>query len=157
MAGRVVRRAAGVGAMGWLREGRAKSALPTFSGRQGRAPQGARGADRAIQNCPPLRGSARLLVPHSPYMASRYFREPKGNAVASNEQLARFAKVPKREFMRRGINQHTLEKICRREPMRAVKLEKCLNALVEYERGSCVGLSKPWSFCSSGGYLLADA
>ena len=60
----------------------------------------------------------------------------KGNAVASDEQLARIAKVPKREFMRRGINQHTLEKICRREPVRAVKLEECLKALEEYERGS---------------------
>jgi hypothetical protein len=60
----------------------------------------------------------------------------KGNAVASDEQLARIAKVPKREFMRRGINQHTLEKICRREPVRAVKLEECLKALDEYERRS---------------------
>ena len=59
----------------------------------------------------------------------------KGNAVASDEQLARIAKVPKREFMRRGINQHTLEKICRREPVRAVKLGKCLKALEECERG----------------------
>jgi hypothetical protein len=60
---------------------------------------------------------------------------PKGTAVADDEQLARIAKVPKREFMRRGINQHTLEKICRREPVRAVKLAKCLNALEEYEQG----------------------
>jgi hypothetical protein len=61
--------------------------------------------------------------------------KPKGNAVADEEQLARIARVPKREFMRRGINQHTLEKICRREPVRAVKLAKCLNALEEYEQG----------------------
>jgi hypothetical protein len=61
---------------------------------------------------------------------------PKGNAVADEEQLARIAKVPKREFMRRGINQHTLEKICRREPVRAVKPAKCLKALEEYEQGS---------------------
>jgi hypothetical protein len=60
---------------------------------------------------------------------------PKGNAVANDEQLARIAKVPKREFMRGGINQHTLEKICRREPVRVAKLSKCLNALEEYERG----------------------
>jgi hypothetical protein len=57
----------------------------------------------------------------------------KGNAVADDEQLARIASVPKREFMRRGINQHTLEKICRREPVRAIKLAKCLKALEEYE------------------------
>jgi hypothetical protein len=59
--------------------------------------------------------------------------KPRGNAVATDEQLARIAKVPKREFMRRGINQHTLEKICRREPVRAVKLAKCLSVLDEYE------------------------
>jgi hypothetical protein len=57
----------------------------------------------------------------------------KGNAIADEEQLARIAEVPRREFMRRGVNQHTLEKICRREPVRAIKLEKCLKALEEYE------------------------
>jgi hypothetical protein len=44
----------------------------------------------------------------------------------TDEQLKRVATVPKREFMRRGINQHTLEKICRKEPVRALKLAKCL-------------------------------
>jgi hypothetical protein len=58
----------------------------------------------------------------------------KGNALADDEQLARIARVPKREFMRRGINQHTLEKICRQEPVRAIKLAKCLKILEEYER-----------------------
>ena len=57
----------------------------------------------------------------------------KGNAVATDEQLERIARVPKREFMRRGINQHTLEKICKRVPVRAGKLEDCLRALEEYE------------------------
>ena len=57
----------------------------------------------------------------------------KGNAVADDGQLARIAKIPKREFMRRGINQHTLEKICKREPVRAAKFAKCLKALEEYE------------------------
>jgi hypothetical protein len=51
----------------------------------------------------------------------------KGYAIATEEQLARIAQVPKREFMRRGINQHTLEKICGREPVRASKLAKLLN------------------------------
>lgn len=60
--------------------------------------------------------------------------KPKGYAVATDEQLARIVKVPKREFIRRRINQHTLERICRREPVRAAKLAKCLNALEEYER-----------------------
>lgn len=41
--------------------------------------------------------------------------------------------MPKREFMRRGINQHTLEKICKPKPVRASKLTKCLKALEEYE------------------------
>jgi len=53
----------------------------------------------------------------------------KGNAVATDEQLARIAKVPRRELMRRGVNQHTLEKICRRERVRVVKLAECLRAL----------------------------
>ncbi len=35
--------------------------------------------------------------------------------------------------MRRGINQHTLEKICNRTPVRATKLAKCLKVLKEYE------------------------
>jgi len=56
----------------------------------------------------------------------------KGNAVATDEQLTRIARVPKREFMRRGINQHTLEKICRRGPVRPTKLAKCLKVLAEY-------------------------
>jgi hypothetical protein len=57
----------------------------------------------------------------------------KGKAIATDEQLARIAKVPKREFMRRGINQHTLEKICGREPVRAIKLASCLRVLEEHE------------------------
>ncbi|MGO9210430.1 MAG: hypothetical protein ACLPXM_06450 [Terriglobales bacterium] len=65
------------------------------------------------------------------FKAIQYRR--KGSAVADERQLARIAKVPKREFMRRGINQHTLEKICRREPVRAIKLAKCLKILEEYE------------------------
>jgi hypothetical protein len=65
------------------------------------------------------------------FSAIQYRR--RGNAVADSEQLARIAKVPKREFMRRGINQHTLEKICRQEPVRAGKLAKCLKVLQEYE------------------------
>jgi hypothetical protein len=60
---------------------------------------------------------------------------PRGNAVANDEQLARIAEVPKREFMRRGINQHTLEKICKRAPVQAVKLAKCLKALEELGKG----------------------
>src|ERR1700687_216628 len=57
----------------------------------------------------------------------------KGNAVGDCQKLAPIPKAPKREFMRRAINQHTLEKICRKEPVRAIKLEKCLKVLEEYE------------------------
>jgi hypothetical protein len=66
------------------------------------------------------------------FKAIQYRR--RGNAVADDEQLVRMARVPKREFMRRGINQHTLEKIFRREPVRAAKLAKCLKVLEEYEK-----------------------
>jgi hypothetical protein len=58
----------------------------------------------------------------------------KGNVIANDDQLARITKIPKREFMRRGINQHTLEKICERKPIRAAKLMECLKALEDYER-----------------------
>jgi hypothetical protein len=58
----------------------------------------------------------------------------KGNAVATDEQLERIAAIPKREFMRRGVNQHTLDKICRQEPVRVAKLAKCLKVLEECER-----------------------
>jgi len=61
------------------------------------------------------------------FQAVEYKR--KGIAVATEEQLVRIATLPKREFMRREINQHTLEKICRREPVRANKLAKCLMML----------------------------
>lgn len=55
----------------------------------------------------------------------------KGNAVATDEQLTRIQQISKRELMRRGINQHTLEKICSREPVRATKLAKCMKVLGE--------------------------
>jgi len=61
----------------------------------------------------------------------------KGYAIATNEQLKRIAKIPKREFMRRGINLHTLEKICRGEPVRATKLAVCLKVLEACELQNC--------------------
>jgi len=57
----------------------------------------------------------------------------RGTAVADDEQLARIRRVPKRELMRRGVNQHTLQKISQKKPARAVKLAKCLKVLEEYE------------------------
>jgi len=65
------------------------------------------------------------------FKAIQYGRQR--SAVADDEQLARIASIPKREFIRGGINQHTLEKICKREPVRAIKLAKCLKVLEEYE------------------------
>lgn len=50
-------------------------------------------------------------------------------AIATDERLARISRVPKREFMRRGINQHTLEKICEGRPVRVSKLAKCVGIL----------------------------
>jgi hypothetical protein len=57
----------------------------------------------------------------------------KGLAIATDEQLARIEKVPKREFIRRKINQHRLEKICRREPVSAIQFANCLRKLEEFE------------------------
>ncbi len=65
------------------------------------------------------------------FQAIQYKR--RGKAVANDEQLAQIARIPKREFIRRGINQHTLEKICAREPVRAAKLAKVLKVLREWE------------------------
>ena len=76
-------------------------------------------------------GRARGCVPSWNFKAIQYRR--KGNAIANEDQLAPITSVPKREFMRRGINQHTLEKICRQEPARAIKFAKYLKALEEYE------------------------
>jgi hypothetical protein len=49
-----------------------------------------------------------------------------------DEQVERIEKVPKREFIRLHVNQHTLEKICKQQPVRANKLAKCLKVLAEY-------------------------
>lgn len=57
----------------------------------------------------------------------------KGYTVATDGQLARILKVHKREFMRRWINQHTLEKICAKAPVRATKLAQCLKLLEQCE------------------------
>jgi len=58
----------------------------------------------------------------------------KGYAIATNEQLERLAKVPKRELMRRGVNQHTLEKICAGAPVRGTKLAECLKVVQKLEQ-----------------------
>lgn len=56
----------------------------------------------------------------------------KGYAIATAEQLKQIEKIPKREFIRRGMNQHTLEKICAKMPVREVKLAHCVKAAEEY-------------------------
>jgi len=60
----------------------------------------------------------------------------KGYATATDEQLARIIQIPKRELMRRGINQHTLDKICETELVRVVKLAHVLKILEQCERDS---------------------
>ena len=65
------------------------------------------------------------------FKAIQYKRREK--VIATVKQLKRIAKVPKREFIRRKINQHTLEKICRKEAVRASKLAKVLKVLQQWE------------------------
>jgi hypothetical protein len=65
------------------------------------------------------------------FKAIRY--KCRGKVTATPEQLQRIEKVPKREFIRRGINQHTLEKICNRVPVRASRLAKVVKVLREWE------------------------
>jgi hypothetical protein len=63
------------------------------------------------------------------FKAVQYKR--KSNAMATDNQLSEILKIPKREFMRRGINQHTLEKICAQKPVRVAKLADCLKVIEE--------------------------
>jgi hypothetical protein len=65
------------------------------------------------------------------FKAVQYKR--RGKVIATAAQLRRITKVPKREFMRRDINQHTLEKICRKEPVRATKMAEVLKVLQQWE------------------------
>jgi hypothetical protein len=75
------------------------------------------------------------------FKAVRYAR--KGNAIANNDQLEQIAKIPKRELMRRGVNQHTLEKICERVPVRAAKLAECLKVIEELKEEELDALQRP--------------
>ena len=68
------------------------------------------------------------------FKAIQYRR--KGNAVADDNQLTEIAKIAKREFMRRGVSQHTLEKICSRKPVRVAKLARCLKVVEELKKGA---------------------
>jgi hypothetical protein len=86
--------------------------------------------------------SARHHTPkQAPNQIYVYGRRGIFKAIASEEQLARISSVPKREFMRRGINQHTLEKICKQIPVLVTKLSNCMRVLEEYEREKQVCLS----------------
>jgi hypothetical protein len=75
------------------------------------------------------------------FKAIRY--KSKGNAIADEHQLARITKISKRELMRRGVNQHTLEKICQRQPVRAVKLAACLQVIEEIESEQFDAVQRP--------------
>lgn len=68
------------------------------------------------------------------FKAVQYRR--KGNAIADDNQLTEITKVAKREFMRRGVSQHTLEKICNRKPVSVAKLAKCLRVIEELKKGA---------------------
>jgi DNA-binding Xre family transcriptional regulator len=63
-------------------------------------------------------------------------------SIGTDEQLERIAKIPNRELMRTGINQHKLEKICMREPVRAIRLATCLK-VCEEAHGEIVDLLQP--------------
>jgi len=41
------------------------------------------------------------------------FLEGSGYVIATDEQLSRIVRVPKRKFMRGGINRHTLERFAK--------------------------------------------
>ena len=55
--------------------------------------------------------------------------DEKSTAIATDSQLRRLAKCPKRELIRRAMNQKTLERIFSRRPVRPSKLAKCLTVL----------------------------
>ena len=67
----------------------------------------------------------------------------KGSVIANDDQLAQITKIPKRELMRRGVNQHTLEKICKRQPVRAVKFTRCLQVIEELEKEQLDAVQRP--------------
>lgn len=75
------------------------------------------------------------------FKAIQYKR--KGNAVANDDQLTEIVKIPKRELMRRGINQHTLEKICAQAPVRVAKLAECLKVVEELKKEKSDAVQRP--------------
>jgi hypothetical protein len=84
-----------------------------------------------------------MLPSHNSPDHSCKFENRKGYAIATDELLHRTAKIRKREFMRRGINQHTLEKIGARVPVRAIKLaavRKCWLNINLFESAATIGL-----------------
>jgi hypothetical protein len=70
------------------------------------------------------------------FKAIQYKR--RGKLIATAEQLQRIEEVPKREFIRRGVNQHTLEKVCRKEPVRVSRLTKVLKVLQQWESDQAI-------------------
>lgn len=57
----------------------------------------------------------------------------KSVAIATNDQLRRLAAFSQNEFIRRGMNQRTMEKIYARRSVRPSKLSKCLDVLQQCE------------------------
>ena|SRR5438876_2373992 len=57
----------------------------------------------------------------------------KSVAIATKNQLSRLAAFSRNEFIRRGMNQRTLEKIYGLRPVRPSKLAKCLKVLQQCE------------------------
>ena len=74
------------------------------------------------------------------FKAVQYTR--KGNVIANEDQLAQITKIPKRELMRRGVNQHTLEKICSKDAVRVSKLVKVLKVLQQWESEQRINTGK---------------
>src|SRR6202051_5005576 len=75
------------------------------------------------------------------FKALQYRR--KGNAIADDHQLAEIVRIPKREFMRRGMSQHTLEKICDRNPVRVTMLAKCLEVVQQLKKEQRDAIQRP--------------
>ena len=66
------------------------------------------------------------------FKAIRYRRKEMVLATADSWKGSRIFR--NQNLFDRGLNQHTLEKICRREPVRAIKLAMCMRILEEWRK-----------------------
>jgi DNA invertase Pin-like site-specific DNA recombinase len=67
-----------------------------------------------------------------PHCISWALTEP-SDTVATKSQLKQISQLSVCEFIRRGMNQKTLERIRKRRPVRASKLQKCLRVVYQCE------------------------